>query len=72
MGDLAGRSDPVKVVLQIQLELQRRNPLHLAAVGGLYRVVERRLGDPDFLTIYTSRFVIVLSNVKEGITTRGN
>ena len=72
MGDLAGRSDPVKVVLQIQLELQRRNPLHLAAVGGLYRVVERRLGDPDFLTIYTSRFVIVLSNVKEGITTGGN
>jgi hypothetical protein len=35
-----------------------KSPLRLAVGEGLYHAVERHLGGLDFLTIYTSRFIL--------------
>ena len=43
---------------QTLLELQMKSPLRPVKEEGLYRAVERHLGGLDFLTIYTSRFIL--------------
>lgn len=58
MDGLRDKSDPVMVVPRTLLEPQMKSPLRLAVGEGLYRAVERHLGGLDFLTIYTSRFIL--------------
>jgi hypothetical protein len=44
----------------------RTKSLHRPVVGvGLYHAVERLQGDPDFLTIYTSRFILSYQTLKK-------